>query len=339
MLEMAHRLLTSQLFRAVEDTILHSDRIADKSVYMSFDKYKAVHSCIALLKLRTKIKQTRMNFIHNTTGCCNGRLQANGLNVEVNNGNGFLFLNVTAGEAALYDLSSYPRTVNTLTHEAEITPYALLENAADNSYLSFTFSTFEDRKFINSERISTFIGMELDRYTVRYQQQPFMRFIDYLTNQLLGFIMSPDSLDCYDRPPNKDFKFTPYIQAKRKDVEGMLRGLLMPFFAHMHFSFRNINLEFNSHPHMDCLRIAVREVLITNINEPARDRTEPIPEQITRFNKKPYFGGLLSNDYFRERVMQGCWVQRYVISLSEAVIPDKSEPFDMRIDFERLPNQ
>ena len=194
----------------------------------------------------------------------------------------------------------------------------------NNSYLSFTFSSFEDRKFINSERITTFIGMELDRYTIRYQQQPFMRFIDYLTNQLLGFVMSPDSLDNYDRPPNKDFKFTQYFQAKHKEVEGMVRGLLMPFFSYMQFRLSNIQLEFNSHPYMDCLKLAVREILIVNRNEPSTDRTETIPEQIVRYNKKPYFTALLANEYFRERLIRGCWVQRYSISLSEASLPDRS---------------
>jgi hypothetical protein len=55
-LEMAHRLLTSQLFATMEQTILSSDRIANKEDYMSFDKYKAKHSCIALLKLETRIR-------------------------------------------------------------------------------------------------------------------------------------------------------------------------------------------------------------------------------------------------------------------------------------------
>jgi hypothetical protein len=55
-LEMAHRLLTSQLFATMEQTILSSDRIANKDDYMSFDKYKAKHSCIALLKLETRIR-------------------------------------------------------------------------------------------------------------------------------------------------------------------------------------------------------------------------------------------------------------------------------------------
>ena len=55
-LEMAHRLLTSQLFATMEQTILSSDRIANKDDYMSFDKYTAKHSCIALLKLETRIR-------------------------------------------------------------------------------------------------------------------------------------------------------------------------------------------------------------------------------------------------------------------------------------------
>lgn len=100
--------------------------------------------------------------------------------------------------------------------------------------------------------------MDLDRYIIRYQQQPFMRFIDYLTNQLMGFLLGPDSLDNYDRPPNKDFKFTQFFQARHKEVEGMVRSLLMPFFSYMQFRLRNIILEFNSHPYMDSLKIAVK---------------------------------------------------------------------------------
>jgi hypothetical protein len=73
-LEMAHKLITSQLFSTVEDTIKASREIPDKEVYLSFDRYKATHSCIVLLKIRTRIRQTRVNMIHCTTSCCNGSL-------------------------------------------------------------------------------------------------------------------------------------------------------------------------------------------------------------------------------------------------------------------------
>jgi hypothetical protein len=67
-----------------------------------------------------------------------------------------------------------------------------------------------------------------------------MRFIDYLNNQLIGFIMNPNTLDNFDRPPNKDFKFTQYIQASHKEVDSMIKGLVMPFFAYMQFKITDI---------------------------------------------------------------------------------------------------
>lgn len=58
-----------------------------------------------------------------------------------------------------------------------------------------------------------------------------MRFIDYLNNQLITFILKPFSVDIYEYKYNKEFKFSEYEQFTTKEVEKIIEGLLLPFFV------------------------------------------------------------------------------------------------------------
>jgi hypothetical protein len=140
-----------------------------------------------------------------------------------------------------------------------------------------------------------------------------MRFIDYLTNQLLGFIMNPASLDLYENPPEKEFKFGRYQQMTQKEVMAVLRGLLMPFFAVMDIRMRGMVVMFNSHPRMDAVKLTVEEIVIANSNPASTKRTEAVPQIVDRFLKKPLFPQLSSNPYFKSRILTGCFIQTYSI--------------------------
>lgn len=49
--------------------------------------------------------------------------------------------------------------------------------------------------------------MEFQNLQINYQQQPVLRFIDFLTNQIILFIMEPFSLHKFDTPDRGSYVF------------------------------------------------------------------------------------------------------------------------------------
>lgn len=96
----------------------------------------------------------------------------------------------------------------------------------------------------------------------------------------------------------------------------------MPFFPFMDIRLKDISVEFNSHPGMDCLKIFAEEVLILSKNELQQGRRIHLePEQLARFKKKEYFNTLSANKYFEDRVLKGCFVNSFKINLNGAQLP------------------
>lgn len=89
-------------------------------------------------------------------------------------------------------------------------PYLLVGPTKPNASINVWFSTFEDYVFTNQQRTTGFFLLAIDDFTIRYQQQLMMRFIDYLNNQLISFILKPFSVDIYEYKYNKEFKFSEY---------------------------------------------------------------------------------------------------------------------------------
>ncbi len=51
--------------------------------------------------------------------------------------------------------------------------------------------------------------MNLHDILINYQQQPILRFIDFLTNQIILFIMEPFSLHKFDSPERGPYAYGP----------------------------------------------------------------------------------------------------------------------------------
>ena len=49
--------------------------------------------------------------------------------------------------------------------------------------------------------------LNIDELEVNYQQQPVLRFVDFLTNQIILFILEPFNLHKYDRPNRAAFQY------------------------------------------------------------------------------------------------------------------------------------
>jgi hypothetical protein len=55
--------------------------------------------------------------------------------------------------------------------------------------VDFSAGVFEPMAFINRQRFKNYFMLNLYDAEANYQQQPLMRFIDYLTNQIILFIL------------------------------------------------------------------------------------------------------------------------------------------------------
>lgn len=75
--------------------------------------------------------------------------------------------------------------------------------------------------FINKERFKNYFLMSLNDGVINYQQQPLLRFIDFLTNQVILFIMEPFSLHKYDSPNRGPFEFA-YMNFTEKEIKKMI---------------------------------------------------------------------------------------------------------------------
>lgn len=51
--------------------------------------------------------------------------------------------------------------------------------------------------------------MKVSDLAINYQQQPILRFIDFLTNQIILFIMEPFDLHKFDSPERGSYAFGP----------------------------------------------------------------------------------------------------------------------------------
>lgn len=49
--------------------------------------------------------------------------------------------------------------------------------------------------------------MNVSDLVINYQQQPILRFIDFLTNQIILFIMEPFDLHKFDSPERGSYAF------------------------------------------------------------------------------------------------------------------------------------
>jgi hypothetical protein len=61
--------------------------------------------------------------------------------------------------------------------------------------------------FINRQRFKNYFMLNLYDAEVSYQQQPLLRFVDFLTNQIILFILEPFSLHKFDTPGRGPFEF------------------------------------------------------------------------------------------------------------------------------------
>ena len=75
--------------------------------------------------------------------------------------------------------------------------------------------------------------MRAENIHINYQHQPLMRFIDFLTNQIILFFMEPFNLHKYDSSERGSYTFDK-LSFTQKDIKKMLYESVYPTFTHLH---------------------------------------------------------------------------------------------------------
>ena len=77
------------------------------------------------------------------------------------------------------------------------------------------FSKFPESSFINKDRITSIFRLDAFDMEINYQQQPIMRFVDFLTNQIIFFLMDSSSLHKFDGLKVSPFMYNDIIKTEK----------------------------------------------------------------------------------------------------------------------------
>lgn len=86
---------------------------------------------------------------------------------------------------------------------------------------------------------------------LNFQNQPLNRFVDYLLNQIIGFILAPHSLHKYDGPKRGPFLYDHNVVFTEKEIRDFIGDSLQPFFTKLLINAYDLTLTFNSFPGME----------------------------------------------------------------------------------------
>lgn len=101
-----------------------------------------------------------------------------------------MFIKGSATTVNITDLTGYPNTsqlpFTQLQQYPIIKPY---KNRRSKQMIELSVGVYEPMTFINSQRFKNYFLMNLNDVEINYQQQPLLRFVDFLTNQIILFIL------------------------------------------------------------------------------------------------------------------------------------------------------
>jgi len=86
-----------------------------------------------------------------------------------------------------------------------------------------------------------------------------MRFVDYLTNQLILFFMEPPYLHRFDERPRGEFKYGQFYYTK-DEIEENVRNIAVPFFNELKIYADNLVAYFNTWPGKEAIKFHIDRV-------------------------------------------------------------------------------
>lgn len=118
------------------------------------------------------------------------KLTADSLSFQIDKSTDFMFIKGSATTLHIIDLTGYPHTSQQPFTQMQHYPIIKPHRNRKNKYMvDLSVGVYEPMTFINRERFKNYFLMNLNDGVISYQQQPLLRFIDFLTNQLILFIL------------------------------------------------------------------------------------------------------------------------------------------------------
>ncbi|KAL4492372.1 hypothetical protein ABPG72_005507 [Tetrahymena utriculariae] len=179
--------------------------VKDKQqLFINYSQAQEAGRCSQLLfDLGIQIEQLEVNLIHRTShmGIYNARVQ--NADVMFKRTAEAKYLDGTLKEFTIYDITNYPKTIDSNLYFDQIKPTPLLGRkiGAENSKKNngrFRFASYQDQNIYNKERVNSFLQLDLNEVYAVYQQQPIMRMINYIVNYFCWIFIQPEFLTMND---------------------------------------------------------------------------------------------------------------------------------------------
>ncbi len=111
------------------------------------------------------------------------------------------------GDLGLFDMSNYPKSLDSNVHYKNLGPMSKLlgrnpSSQSKKNLLDFKYAGYDNDFMINKEKITSFLQLDFESIFIVYQQQPIMRIIDYSMAQITYLIIQPEMLTMYANSPN-----------------------------------------------------------------------------------------------------------------------------------------
>ncbi|CAK86161.1 unnamed protein product (macronuclear) [Paramecium tetraurelia] len=158
--------------------------------------YQMKSSKDTLMELETSINFISVNFFNRTSHCLLFKCEMDQVQFTFKQLQFSQYLDTQLQDFSLYDMTNYPFTINSNREFDQIKPYKLIgkRDIYDDWAIRFRFSGYDEIIIANQERVNTFLLIEINPIFACYQNQPLMRQIDYIVNQIVTLIREPESL-------------------------------------------------------------------------------------------------------------------------------------------------
>ncbi|EAR98083.2 amine-terminal region of chorein, A TM vesicle-mediated sorter (macronuclear) [Tetrahymena thermophila SB210] len=277
-----------------DNLISVNDQDKLKSILVDYEKSLQNNFCSqSMINIQINIKEVQLYLIQHQTHAPLLKLKIENTNVNqklCREGN---FVSGSLGELLVYDLTNYPNTVNADNQE-QINEYVIIQRKEFNkskSTLEFSWAAYN--QLVTKEHFDSFLDIKLTPISIVYFQQPTMRLIDYINNQILALISYPDQiLQEPGQNPSKEQPKNVFGQ-----IDNIIKYTLCPKFMQLRAQLQQPDILLRALPEEEGFLFTFESISIEN--NPTKSHE--------RFNDKE----------IPPTQLQQIWVQKYNIQAED----------------------
>ena len=271
------------------------------------------------VNLNVSLNQVTLRLIHQQTHVCIAELSLKDIKSNIVMRQGAMEVAAKLSNLQVLDTTNYPFTVDSNIEWEKIVPYEILGvGSSGESLLDLTFNQYDPSSSLSDRenRIFSYAKVNLSRIRVNYLQQPVLRIIDFLTNQLatIGQTLPPSSEQIEQNSAE--------IAAEKKQLLNLaIFNLKYPMFMDLDISVISPIINLKPLPtSKEYLQISLGDIKIKNKQQKTLSRVKN--------------GG---------KLLDSTWVETMYIDIHNMglskIIEDNiykvSENFEFKIEFER----